>query len=72
METVEKDHSLPGVWDERERERERGRDEWGRTKDLRAMKLLCVIQWWIHAITHLSTFIECITQRVNPIVNEGL
>ena len=68
METVEKDHSLSGVWDERERRRE----EQGSTEHLSEVKLSCVIQWWIHSITHLSPFIECITQRIHPIVNEGL
>lgn len=67
METVGKDHSLPGFG-----MRERGREEQGSTEDLRAVKLLCVIQWWIHIITHLSPFIESITQKIHPIVNEGL
>ena len=37
------------------------------------MKLFCLIlQWWVHAILHLSKPIECTTPRVSLNVNYGL
>lgn len=39
----------------------------------RAVKQFCVIlQWWKHAIVHLSKSIEFMTPRVNPKVNYRL
>ena len=37
-----------------------------------AVKILCILQWWIYGIIHLSKPIECTTPRVNPKVTMHL
>lgn len=41
-------------------------------KILGAVKLFCMIQWWIHVIMYLSKPTKCVTTTVNPNVDYQL